>query len=176
MLVGYVSDENHGGVCGATVELRQAGRAWTLTSSASGALYADLPEGDFEAILSCPGFGSKRTGLVVAPGRPHLLRLLSDGFLGYMWPNWSRGGETAEYRVHATEQFRLDLFRYGWTKEFIKSYGWCDEHGHRAMMQITPDGDYSGTGVGWNRTGYTLEFQKHGLAAPQRSGDRKSTL
>ena len=170
MLIGYVSDENHSAVCGATVEIRRADQAWTLTSSASGALYGDLPEGDYEAILSCPGFGSKRTHLAIGPDGPHLFRLLSDGFLGYMWPNWCRSDASAEYRVHATEQFRLDLFRYGWTKEFIKSYGWCDEHGHRAMMQITPDGDYTGSGVGWNRTGYTLEFQKHGLPAPERSG------
>ncbi|GIT29710.1 MAG: hypothetical protein Ct9H300mP1_17560 [Planctomycetaceae bacterium] len=38
------------------------------------------------------------------------------------------------------------------------------------MMQITPDGDYTRSGVGWNQTGYTLEFQKHGLIAPDRSG------
>jgi len=170
MLIGYVSDENHTAVCGATVEFRQAGRSWTLTSSPAGGLYGDLPEGDYEAIVACPGFGSKRTRLTVTPDHPHLFRLLGDGFLGYMWPTWCRSGETSEYRVHSLDQFRLDLFRYGWTKEFITSYGWCDEHGHRAMMQITPDGDYSGSGVAWNHTGYTLEFQKHGLTAPDRSG------
>ncbi len=170
MLIAHVSDENHQAICGATLELRQAGRAWTIISSASGACYADLELGDYEAILHATGFGSKRTQITVAPDQPQLLRLLSDGFLGYMWPNWCRVGESSEYRVHSVEQFRLDLFRYGWTREFIKSYGWCDEHGHRAMMQITPDGDYTQTGAKWNRTGYTLEFQKHGLPAPDRQG------
>ncbi len=170
MLIGHVSDENHSAVCGAAVEFRQADRSWTLTSTPSGALYGDLPEGDYEAILACPGYGSKRTRLTLANDRPHLFRLLSDGFLGYMWPGWCRTGETAEYRVHSNHGFRLDLFRYGWSKEFITSYGWCDEHGDRAMMQITPDHDYSGTGAAWNHTGYTLELQKHSLVAPDRSG------
>ena len=31
------------------VPFRQAGRSWTLTSSPAGALYGDLPEGDYEA-------------------------------------------------------------------------------------------------------------------------------
>ena len=170
MLIGYISDENHSALCGAVVEFRQGDRSWSLTSSPAGALYGDLPEGDYEVIACCGGFGSKRTRVTVAADHPHLFRLLSDGFLGYMWPNWCRSGEMSEYRVHSVDQFRLDLFRYGWNKEFITSYGWCDEHGHRAMMQITPDGDYTRSGVGWNRTGYTLEFQKHGLTAPDRSG------
>ena len=34
------------------------------------------------------------------------------------------------------------------------SLGWFDEHGPRATMQITPDGDYTQTGVAWNKFGY----------------------
>ena len=113
MLIGYISDENHSALCGAVVEFRQGDRSWTLTSSPAGALYGDLPEGGYEAIASCAGFGSKRTRVTVTTDHPHLFRLLSDGFLGYMWPNWCRSGEMSEYRVHSVDQFRLDLFRYG---------------------------------------------------------------
>ncbi|GIT29709.1 MAG: hypothetical protein Ct9H300mP1_17550 [Planctomycetaceae bacterium] len=54
--------------------------------------------------------------MTVTADHPHLFRLLSDGFLGYMWPNWCRSGEMSEYRVHSVDQFRLDLFRYGGTR------------------------------------------------------------
>src|SRR5262249_5145718 len=78
----------------------------------------------------------------VAPGRPpHHFRLLSDGLLGYAWPKWVKAGEKSEFRVHSVEPYQLSLWRYGIKKEPIRSLGWFDEHGPRATMQITPDGD-----------------------------------
>ena len=58
-----------------------------------------------------------------------------------------RSGEQAEFRVHSVEPYKLDLWRYGWQKELVAKIGWFDEHGPRATMQITPDGDYTQTGV-----------------------------
>src|SRR4029078_13452548 len=91
-----------------------------------------------------------------APGAPPVhLRLLSDGLLGYAWPKWVRSGERSEFRVHAVEAYKIDLWRYGWQKENVRKIGWFDEHGPLATMQVTSDGDYTQTGVEWNRRGYS---------------------
>ena len=107
----------------------------------------------------------------VAPGRPpHQFRLLSDGLLGYAWPKWVKAGEKSEFRVHSVEPYQLSLWRYGIGKEFIRSLGWFDEHGPRATMQITPDGDYTRTGVEWNKFGYANPHLHQYVEAPGRSG------
>jgi hypothetical protein len=62
------------------------------------------------------------------------------------------------------------MWRYGRTKEFIRTIGWFDEHGPRATVQITPDGDYTQTGVTWNKFGYTSPHHKQFITAPARSG------
>ncbi len=48
--------------------------------------------------------------------------------------------------------------------------GWFDEHGPRAVMQITPDGDYTQTGVGWNKQGYGSPHLTQFVTGPERSG------
>ncbi len=83
--------------------------------------------------------------LSIGQGPPHQFRLLSDGLLGYAWPKWVRAGEKSEFRVHSAEAYKLTLWRYGWQKEFVRNLGWFDEHGPRATVQITPDGDYTQT-------------------------------
>jgi hypothetical protein len=104
------------------------------------------------------------------PSHPHHFRLLSDGLLGYVWPRSVKSGGRSEFRVHATEPYRLSLWRYGWKREFVKLLGWFDEHGPRANMQILPDGDFSQTGVGWNRIGYGSAHHTQFVVGPQRSG------
>ena len=54
-----------------------------------------------------------------------------------------KAGEKSEFRVHSVEPYQLSLWRYGFQKELVRSLGWFDEHGPRATMQITPDGDYT---------------------------------
>src|SRR5262249_38321854 len=88
----------------------------------------------------------------------------------YAWPKCVRSGESAEFRVHSVEPYKLELWRYGWEKEFVRGLGWHDEHGPRATMQITPDGDYTRTGVAWNKVGYTSPAHKQLVEAPARSG------
>ena len=78
---------------------------------------------------------------------PHHFRLLSDGLLGYAWPKWVRAGEESEFRVHSVEAYKLELWRFGWEPEFVRPLGWHDEHAPRATAQVTPDGDYTRTGV-----------------------------
>jgi hypothetical protein len=38
------------------------------------------------------------------------------------------------------------------------------------MMQVTPDGDYTQAGVGWNKIGYASSTHKQSVQAPERSG------
>ena len=73
-------------------------------------------------------------------------------------------------RVHAVEQYHLELWRYGWQKERTKSIGWFDEHGPRATMQVIPDGDCTQVGVAWNKQGYINPQLHQRIEAPARSG------
>jgi hypothetical protein len=169
MLVGYVSDEYYAALPDVLCEFRGAGGVHTVLASApSGAILADLPAGDYEVCLNKPGFGAKRVRLSVTPSAgPRHLRLLSDRLLGYAWPKWCRGGERVEFRVHTVEPYKLGLWRYGLTKEFVRNIGWYDAHGPRACMQTVPDGWFVETGVGWDN-GFGLHRQF--VTAPQRSG------
>ncbi|MFN9969228.1 MAG: N,N-dimethylformamidase beta subunit family domain-containing protein, partial [Phycisphaerae bacterium] len=101
---------------------------------------------------------------------PHHFRLLSDCLLGYAWPKWVRAGDESEFRVHSVEQYQLELWRYGWKPEKVQELGWHDEHGPRATMQVTPDGDYTQTGIEWNKVGYASETHRQYARAPERSG------
>src|SRR5258708_5216745 len=156
MLIGYVSDERYAALAGVLLEFtNDRGDSWEARSRASGSVHADLPPGDYLVTLGKPGHGSKRVRLPPQPGQPHHFRPLSDTLLGYAWPKCVRGGERSEFRVHSVEPYRLELWRHGLEKEFVRGLGWHDEHGPRAVMQVTPDGDYTRTGVGCNRVRYS---------------------
>jgi N,N-dimethylformamidase beta subunit-like, C-terminal len=170
MLIGYVSDHRFVALPGVEVELIGPLGSTATTSRASGSVHADVPPGRYEIVLARDGYGAKRVTLDLPPKEPHQFRLLQDDLLGYVWPKWVRGGESSEFRVHSDAAYKLELFRYGFAKEFIRTIGWYDEHGPRATIQITPDGDYSQTGVTWNKFGYTSPHHKQFVAAPQRSG------
>jgi hypothetical protein len=173
MLIGYVSDERYVALPDVALEFLTAkGESFEARSRASGAVYADVPSdaGELIVTLQKPGYGAKRVRMAVGTGRPHHFRLLSDILLGYTWPKCVRAGDAGEFRVSSVEQFKLELWRYGIEKRLERSLGWHDEHGPRAMMQVTPDGDYTQTGVGWNRQGYPPQHQRPVTTAPERSG------
>ena len=184
MLIGYVSDENYVALADVVVDFELDGRyITTVSSTARGAIYANLESGTYRVTLQKPGYGSKRTTALVdltpytppytpspSPPCPNGVRLLSDRLLGYMWPKWVKSGERAEFRVHSVEPYRLSLYRYGLRKEFIRLIGWFDAHGPRTAMQITPDGDYTRTGVKWNSEGYGSPHHTQFITAPERSG------
>ena len=170
MLIGFISDENYVAISNVDVEIENGVTHVSVRSTASGAIRADISEGRYQVVLSKTGFTAKRVEVSISETNPIQFRLLSDQMYGFMWPNWIRSGKSSEFCVHSRKQFRLELWRYGWEKEFIRSFGWCDEHGPTAMAQILPDVDFTRTGVGWNRVGYTLEYQKHAVTAPDRSG------
>ncbi|MDA1056046.1 MAG: carboxypeptidase regulatory-like domain-containing protein [Planctomycetota bacterium] len=170
MLVGYVSDEDYVALGGVELEFEHEHGSVAARSRVTGAIHADLEPGPYRVSLGLAGYGAKRVEITVKAGRPYQFRLLSDRMNGFTWPKWVSAGQTSEYCVHSTEAFRLDLWRYGWRKHFVKSFGWCGEHAPRAMAQIIPDGDFSQTGVAWNREGYSLQYQRHAVTAPDESG------
>jgi hypothetical protein len=172
MLIGFVADQRYLAIADVLVELRNTTLAEPLQvrSTARGEIYADVAPGQYEITLVKDGYGAKIVFAHIEAGAPILFRLLADDLLGYMWPLWTKAGETGEIRVHATEQYRLWLWRYGLTKEPVQLIGWFDEHGPRANIQITPDGDYTQTGVHWNDWGRPDPPDPPRLRAPERSG------
>jgi hypothetical protein len=171
MLVAYVSDERYVALPRVLLEFEGQAGSFEARSRASGSVHVDVPPGAYKATIQKDGFGAKSVTLDIAPGMaPHQLRLLSDGLLGYAWPKWVKAGEKSEFRVHSVEPYELSLWRYGLHKELVRRLGWFDEHGPRATMQITPDGDYTQTGVAWNKFGYGNPHLRQYVEAPGRSG------
>jgi N,N-dimethylformamidase beta subunit-like protein len=170
MLLGYVSDERYIALAGVEIELIGPGGSMATRSRASGSIYADIEPGHYEVILAKDGYGSKRIAVELLANQPHHFRLLKDDLLGYAWPKWVKSGERSEFRVHSDAAYKIDLWRYGWKKELVRPLGWFDEHGPRATVQITPDGDYTQSGVMWNKFGYTSPHHKQFVTAPERSG------
>jgi len=125
MLIGYVSDERYAAVADAVLEfLDDRGQSWEARSRASGAVHVDLPAGSYRVVIQKPGYGAKFSKVEVPLREPHQFRLLADGVMGYAWPKWVRSGEKSEFRVHSVEAYKLELWRYGWTPEFVQSLGW----------------------------------------------------
>jgi N,N-dimethylformamidase len=171
MLVAYVSDEHYLALPDVLLEFEGDAGSFEARSRASGSVHVELPAGTYKVTLQQPGFGAKSVRVELAPYRtPHHFRLLSDGLLGYAWPKWLQSGEKSEFRVHSVDPYHLSLWRYGFKKQLIRPVGWFDEHGPRATMQITPDGDYTQTGVRWNEHGYTNTVLHQYVEAPARSG------
>jgi N,N-dimethylformamidase len=167
MPVAYVSDESYAALADVRLEFAAHGKFWLVSSSASGAVHADLPPGEYQVCLSKPGFGSKRVRATIDPARPVHFRLLSDRLLGYAWPKWCRGGDTVQFRVHAVEPYKLTLHRYGPRKEFVRTLGWFDNHGPRAATQTLPDGHFAESGVAWDN-GFGLHRQT--VIVPETTG------
>lgn len=169
MLLGYVSDEYYRAISDVQVELQRPGFAAVVRSAPTGAIYADVEPGEYEVILAKDGFGSKRARAVrLGADKPYQFRLLSDGLLGYAWPQWCRAGDPVVFRVHSVEPFKLSLWRYGYEKTFVRNIGWYDDHGPRAVMQIVPDGFFVETGVKWFGGNMTVHQQM--IVAPEQSG------
>lgn len=172
MLVGYVSDEYYSALPDTLLEFVSSdGTSHETRSRASGAVCLELPPGSYTVILQKAGYGPKRTTVTVGPDSPPIqFRLLSDRLLGYAWPKWVRAGEQSEFRVHSPEAYHLEIWHYGLKPQHIAELGWHDEHAPRATAQITPDGDYTQSGVAWNTAGYISNVHKQFATAPTRSG------
>ena len=171
-LLAYVSDEDYAALDGVRIEFEPLDGAerMLLESWPSGAVWGNLPDGRYKVTLAKDGYGSKRVTCELGSAEPHQFRLLQRKLMGYMWPKWIRSGEYSEIKVSSPEQFQLSLWRYGEVKEYVRTLSWYDEHGPHTAEQITPDGDYSETGVNWNKVGYLATPIQHRIEAPRRSG------
>ncbi|MCO6458832.1 MAG: carboxypeptidase regulatory-like domain-containing protein [Pirellulaceae bacterium] len=170
MLVGYVSDERYVALPDVLLEFENERVTAETRSRASGAVHVELPAGTYQVTLAREGYGAKRVTLELPAAEPYQFRMLRDGLLGYVWPKCVRSGELGEFRVHADEPYKLQLWRYGRQKQLVQRIGWFDEHGPRATVQITPDGDYTQVGVQWNKFGYSSPHHKQFVTAPAASG------
>lgn len=171
MLLGYVSNEQYQALHDVAVEVFDAAGVAVadVRSSASGAVHAHVVHGDYALVLAKEGYGSKRSQ-VTAGEEPVKFRLLSNATCGYMWPKWARSGEEAELRVHSSEPYRAELWRYGLIKECVALLGWFDEHGSQAMRQVLPDTDITREGAEFNSVGFTSPGHIKQVVAPERSG------
>lgn len=161
-VLAHVSDERFVAVCGAWLEFDDGAQVTVLRSAPSGAVYGELAAGRYDVTLSAQGYGSKRSSVELVDGTPHQFRLLAERTVGFVWPKWVRTGEPGAVSVHSPEPYRLTLVRHGADADEVALLGWIDEHGPRATVQVTPDGDYTRTGLDW--------FPHVTLAAPERSG------
>lgn len=167
--IAYVSDEYFFAIPDAAVEITGPGVAVTVRSSPSGAVRAPLEPGSYDVVVAKAGFGAKRSQLTIGSDvEPLQIRLLSDARpLGYAWPRAVAAGQTAELRVHASESYSAQLWRYGWERELVADLGlYADQHPAGALRQILPDGDFTQTGVGW----HPHHFARQTVEAPERSG------
>lgn len=170
MLVGYVSDERYLALSDVAFVFRNESEIVAARSLADGTVMADLGPGKYRVALSKAGFGGKQVELTLPCPDPFQFRLLSDRLLGYVWPKWITAGKEAEFRIHSTDPYKLSLWRYGWTKELVQDLGWFDDHGPRTTTQLTPDGDYTRTGVRWNSLGFGSAWHQQRVTAPAESG------
>jgi len=170
-ILAYVSDENYLALSEVKVEVvARDGSRTILESSPSGALFGCLPTDTYDVVLAKDGYGSKRVTCTLDSSEPFQFRLLGRALMGYMWPKWTVSGHRSEVRAHSHEQFQLTLWRYGLKKEYIRTVSWYDEHGPNAVEQLSPDGDYSQTGLKWNTVGYPSPHIQQFIEAPERSG------
>lgn len=101
MLIGYVSDERYVAVPEVLLEFEGETGSFEARSRATGAVYADLPPGEYRVTLYKPGYGFKTVPLKIPTKVLYQFRLLTDGLLGYMWPKWVQAGQLSEFRVHS---------------------------------------------------------------------------
>src|SRR3712207_9400411 len=106
MLIGYVSDERYVAIPGVALEFARDGSSWIVQSTPRGAVYADLPPGEYRVTLAREGYGPKSVRVTLPVGEPYQFRLLADRLLGYVWPKWARSGERGEFRVHSRSEER----------------------------------------------------------------------
>ena len=175
MLIGYVSDERYVALPDVAAGVRQrprrvvggpvAGARVRAPGPAAGRVHASSSRsrasGRSSAASRCPppsrtSSACSPTGCSATPGR-----------------SGCGPARQSEFRVHSVEPYKLELWRYGWEPEFVRGLGWHDEHGPRATMQVTPDGDYTRTGVEWNKVGYA---QLGPLAARRRPRAQRAVL
>jgi hypothetical protein len=67
MLIGYVSDEMYVAVSNAQIEFLSENFQVEVRSTASGAIYADIPIGEYTVVLDHSNFGRKTSLVTIKP-------------------------------------------------------------------------------------------------------------
>ncbi len=171
MIIGYVSDEHYLALSDVSIELTRDKQLVANTKTfMTGAVDVDLPPGNYRMALGKTGYGAKQIDITLPVSEPIKFRLLSDNLVGYMWPKWSKSGESSTIRLNSATAVRVELVRYGWKKESHGVVTWLDEHGPRAMIQMLPDDDITQTGVQFNKVGFPNPLMTWRVKAPEKSG------
>ena len=107
---------------------------------------------------------------MTAGSEPFDFRLLSDRLLGYIWPRCVKSGERSEFSRPLCWRVRIGALALRGGQGIRPPHRPFDEHGPGATMQISPDGDYTQTGIEWNKHGYHSKALNQFIEAPERSG------
>lgn len=178
MLLGYVSDEMYVAISDVQVEFRSADKqnrteAFLFRSAPSGAIYGEIPIGEYDVAISHPGYGSKISRYTrELQSKPVQFRLMSKKLTGYIWPKWSQSGAKAEIRFSSHEVVDISLWRLGWDVEHVREIGRFEPFAPLGDSQTLPDGDISQSGVGWNHDRFPFgpDLDARTLIAPEESG------
>ena len=171
MLVGYVSNERYVALADMLFEFRRDGRVATAHSTISGTVYADIEPGEYEVVLGGPGHwfkdrahgGSARPAISVS-----LIVGRATGLYVAQMRTRRRTGRIPGARGGRVRTGAVALRRR--QRNSSAASALLTSTGPRANMQITPDGDYTQTGVQWNKHGYHSKALGQFVEAPQRSG------
>ena len=178
MLIGYVSDERYVAIADVAVEFERDGE-----SVGGGPFHAarrDLRRyragRSIASRLRKTASAPRASRCTVDPATPYQFRLLSDGLLGLRVAEV--GAQPASGPSSASTRSSRTSSRSGATgceRSSSALLGWFDEHGPRAVMQITPDGDYTQTGVQWNKLGYGSPHHTQSSPGPSAPASTTST-
>ena len=120
--------------------------------------------------LAKPGFGSKRIRARIGGARPVHFRLLSDRPARLRVAEVVPRRRPVQFRVHSVEPYKLELWRYGLHKEFVRNLGWYDEHGPRAVMQSRPTATTRRPACAGTRSATPARPHSSSSPRPDRSG------
>ena len=172
MLVGYVSDERYVALEGVAIEFERDGETVAV-------------------VVHAARQGHRRGRARHIPGDTAQGRVRGEGRSRWIWRRARRRTSSACCRTGSTDTSgragsarasgRAVLPRHGvvpadaralWRESASScgSSGWYDEHGPNAVMQITPDGDWTQSGIGFNRIGFANNPHHTQIVHGARSG------
>ncbi len=131
----------------------------------------DLPPGEYRVVLQKAGFGAKFSARH-ACRQPR--RITSDcSQTGCSGTPGRSGCAAAKRRSSASTPSSRTSWNCGGTggsRSSCAASAGTTNTARARCMQVTPDGDYTQTGVEWNKVGYANSVHSQHVAGPERSG------